>query len=90
MRRATLAVVVRLSLAACTTDAGRREALFNRASFDLACDKSKLDAVELISAHQGYSRQFGVSGCEKRAAYIVFGDAFNGYWVSQDSAPTTP
>ena len=87
MRRASLAVVVGLTLTACATDAGRREALFNRASFDLFCDKSKLDAVELNSAGGGYSREFGVSGCEKKAAYIVSGDGFNGYQVRQDSAP---
>jgi hypothetical protein len=89
MRRTTLAVVVGCTLAACATDSGRREALFNRASFDLGCDKSKLDAVELNSTSwPPISIEFGVTGCEKKAAYIVSGDGVAGYTVRQNGEPS--
>ena len=65
-------------------DSGRREALLNRASFDLGCEKSKLNAVELNSTYGPYSIEFGVTGCEKKATYVVSVDGVNGYAVRQD------
>ncbi len=77
MARCTIiSVLVALSVA-CATASGMQEAVLNRAAFDLNCDRAKLQAVVLNSTLG--SREVGVTGCEKRAVYIVGGDGVNGY-----------
>lgn len=90
MRRAVLLSVTGLLLTACAvTESAMREATLRRAAFDLGCDPAKLDAVELNWAHGGYERTYGVSGCERKATYIVQGNDNHGYTVVLNS-PNTP
>ncbi len=77
--RAVLVFVIGVLFASCATQSGMREAVLNRAAFDLGCDKAKLQAVELASGRGGSSRIFGVTGCDKKASYVVHGDGVNGY-----------
>jgi hypothetical protein len=85
MSRAIQFVALCLLLASCATQSGMREALLNRATFDLGCEREKLATTELNSANAGATRVFGVSGCDKKATYIVQGDGVNGYQVVLNS-----
>ncbi len=87
MTRARPLRVAFLLCLSCATQSGMRQATLKRASFDLGCDARKLETVELSSADMGSTRVFGVSGCEKKATYIVKGDGVNGYTVVLNSDP---
>ena len=52
---------------------GAKDDLSKRASFELNCPAEKLEYTVLQKRADGYVTSYGVSGCEKRAVYVISG-----------------
>lgn len=74
-------------LQACATTSGAMDAALKRASFDLDCESSQINVVELSQGNGGNLRTIGVSGCGRKAVYLVRGSALNGY-IAVLNSPT--
>lgn len=83
MRATVIAMTVFLSACVAATGAAKRDLVIERAAFDLQCDRARLQAVEL-----GNANVYGVTGCGKRATYVV--DCSDGYANSCKSILNSP
>lgn len=80
MKNLTLLVAVALSLACVSSQQSIRQTALSRASFDLNCPETSLEATQLGSTtHVGRSQHsygaertvIGVRGCDQKAVYVV-------------------
>jgi hypothetical protein len=69
----------------CSKNAGRRDLLVQRASFDLECPPEQLELTPLgtIPGSMGVIGSYGVKGCDQRATYVLS----DGIWVA--NTPTS-
>ncbi len=77
--RFVVVALVASSTSACTRNAGRRDLLIQRASFDFECppDQLTLTALGTIPTSMGVIGSYGVTGCNQRATYVLN----SGVWV---------
>ncbi|MES1177039.1 MAG: hypothetical protein ABUL62_22140 [Myxococcales bacterium] len=88
MKRAALVTVVLTTLAACgASNSDLRTRLDTRAKFDLNCPKVDLVPLETDT---GLVRSYGVTGCGRRATYVLSGGNTDWYMNSSDSHAVSP